>query len=544
MRTHNAITMAAAAAAALALLVAGAAAATGAGAGAGLPTPVADVVGARVAITDKGMNFASQIALPLILAQLKDIKIPDVTFDKDGFTGGISSIDCKNVQIGKLTLKNGATGLALAASGVAVSCTADWNYKLKIWPHVPSGHGSVTISVGGGSSLSATLSISSNGEKYTSLALPACHSGVDVTGLHFSGGLSGDILNLISSLLKSTIESEINSQLCAGVKTALVDDVNPMLAKSPADDVACANLPTTIACDFSLTGANPDLPSPLPLPVPALPVPDATVAATHELLIMLDPTPLNYAMYLVWNAGIMDLIITPDMLPASFPLALNTSSFQLIAPGIYKKYPDMGMQMELNVTKAPTFVDTESGDLNITARTNFGFGVLDPSAGLVPGFTLECPITVGLTVNASVNASTGQQVIHAKSPYIECELGIVSSAVGNVTVDALQQILSYALSGVVVPKINQLLAAGFAVPSLGPVNLTNTEVGFRGPQPSGGSGYLLVATDLKYATPPSPAAAAAVPAALASEVKAWTSVPRLEAALRRLIAGLLQPQQG
>ena len=70
---------------------------------------------------------------------------------------------------------------------------------------------------------------------------------------------------------------------------------------------------------------------------------------------MFDTVPFNYLMSVVWDAGLLDLIITHDMLPSSFPNILNTSNLETIAPGMFKKWPNELVQIEVNVTQAPSF---------------------------------------------------------------------------------------------------------------------------------------------------------------------------------------------
>ena len=104
--------------------------------------PVADCIGIRVAITDKGLKYVSKTAVPILEKSLSSITIPDVTFDQDGFEGAVHSITCKNFLIDTMTLNanaDPAASVALAATNVALSCSASWNYKLKVWPHIPKG---------------------------------------------------------------------------------------------------------------------------------------------------------------------------------------------------------------------------------------------------------------------------------------------------------------------------------------------------------------------------------------------------------------------
>ena len=67
---------------------------------------------------------------------------------------------------------------------------------------------------------------------------------------------------------------------------------------------------------------------------------------------MFDTVPLNYLMS-ERDAGLLDLIITHDMLPSSFPNILNTSNPETIAPGCSRN-GSTRLQIEVNVTQAPS----------------------------------------------------------------------------------------------------------------------------------------------------------------------------------------------
>lgn len=43
----------------------------------------------------------------------------------------------------------------------------------------------------------------------------------------------------------------------------------------------------------------------------------------------------------------------PPKVPQEFPLTLNTSAFKLAIPGLYKAYPNMGMQLQFEGVGAP-----------------------------------------------------------------------------------------------------------------------------------------------------------------------------------------------
>ena len=376
-----------------------------------LSIPVADSIGLRIAITDKGLKYVSSVAVPILQSELSSITVPDVPFSEDGFEGGITSITCKNFDIGALTLTaNAGATVAMAATGVALSCSAHWNYKLKVWPHVPDGAGTVDISIGGGSSFTSTIGISNNTGVFTSLSLPSCTSDVVVSNLHFHGGLSGDILNLFKSIIKKTIQKEVNGQVCSAIKKGIVDTLNPMFAKPPADYLACTVLGKSVVCDVSL-GQQPSPGSGPPIPVPMLPSPDPNAAPTHEILIMMDMTPFNFLMYVIFDAGLLDIVVTSDMIPSGFPQILNTSNFNDIAPGMYKKWPDLGMQLEVNVTQAPNFHVVTPKDainnhtaLSLSMDTDIIFQVLDPTTGLENAFDVHCPFDASVEIDVMKNS--------------------------------------------------------------------------------------------------------------------------------------------
>jgi hypothetical protein len=238
-----------------------------------------------------------------------------------------------------------------------------------------------------------------------------------------------------------------------------------------------------------------------PVPVPMLPVPDPTAAPTHEILIMIDMTPFNYAMYIIWDAGLLDLIVTSDMIPSNFPQILNTSNFDDIAPGMFKKYPNMEMQLEVNVTKAPSFqvITPVKGSthtaLAINMPTDIIFQVLDPNTGLENAFDVHCPFEASVAIDVTTNTASKQQSINGSLTSLDCTLSLVNTNVGNVSVTQLQGLVSL-VTALVEPIVNKKLAnMSIPIPSLGSVNLTNSEIAFIEE-----GQYLLVASDVVLKT--------------------------------------------
>ena len=102
--------------------------------------PSADYVGVRLFLTEKGFGYLEEVAKELFVHDLQKITIPDMTFDKDGFKGSLTSMKCTNAALNDLSLKATAGSLEMNADGLGVKCSGKWKYELKSWPHIPKGH--------------------------------------------------------------------------------------------------------------------------------------------------------------------------------------------------------------------------------------------------------------------------------------------------------------------------------------------------------------------------------------------------------------------
>ena len=140
---------------------------------------------------------------------------------------------CTNAVLNDLDLKATAGSIEMNADGLGVKCTGKWKYELKSWPHLPKGHGSVDVSVGGKSSLLAQIDISNNNENNTVVKPGNCKTSVDITNLHFSGGISGAILNLLKKTRESNVEKALDSTVCKTLGDAVSHELQPMFQKPP-----------------------------------------------------------------------------------------------------------------------------------------------------------------------------------------------------------------------------------------------------------------------------------------------------------------------
>ena len=188
------------------------------------------------------------------------------------------------------------------------------------------------------------------------------------------------------------------------------------------------------------------------------------------------------------------------LLSARMRQKLNTSFFQDLAPGLAQKYPNMAMQIEIDADSRPllTTAKTDNGDevaLKATLPLRMFFQVNQGSEGNVNAFDVSCPVE--FSAAPSIKAEDGgKQRIVADAVDLTCTLDMGNTTVGEVDVASLQGLVSFGVSGLLVPKLQQLLGAGFELPSkLGPISLENSTL-FAENKDS--NDVLAFATNIKY----------------------------------------------
>lgn len=150
--------------------------------------------------------------------------------------------------------------------------------------------------------------------------------------------------------------------------------------------------------------------------------------------------------------------------------ALNTNTFNVFAPDMYKAHPDKPLGITTNITTPPT-LDFSAGKSIVKAQASFAFFVQD--GGRLPAFTLTCPLGIEATVTVDA-----QQTFHISFGYDGCPLALAHSEMGVVHPSLLGALVNSVVSLVLVPLANAVVKDGGSLPPglFGPLALTNSEV--------------------------------------------------------------------
>jgi hypothetical protein len=118
-----------------------------------------------------------------------------------------------------------AIHLQLHASGISLTCSAKYRYKLSFWPYYPRGGGDVKLSVGGTSQLKAKMKLhglhDSTGTEPVTMEMltDTCEGHVDVVdpSVKFSSSLTSGLLNQFKGHVSGLVEKFAQPQLCSAV---------------------------------------------------------------------------------------------------------------------------------------------------------------------------------------------------------------------------------------------------------------------------------------------------------------------------------------
>lgn len=193
-------------------------------------------------------------------------------------------------------------------------------------------------------------------------------------------------------------------------------------------------------------------------------------AADHYVQLGISTYFFETLAWVYQQAGQLKSIITHSEVPSSVALQLNTSSLSVFAPGLDSKYPNMWCQLDAGVV-APVNVDTSQA---MVAVAPFEIAVQPVTAsGPETAFTVGCNLTVGLALHVEQGSP---QKLAGNFTFLSCPLATVSSKVGSVKVSGLNMLINTIVTETLLPLVNKVLEAGFPMPTMDGLTLTNSEV--------------------------------------------------------------------
>eukprot|EP01102_Stenamoeba_stenopodia_P015173 TRINITY_DN5148_c0_g1_i1.p1 TRINITY_DN5148_c0_g1~~TRINITY_DN5148_c0_g1_i1.p1 ORF type:complete len:214 (-),score=48.23 TRINITY_DN5148_c0_g1_i1:40-681(-) len=209
------------------------------------------------------------------------------------------------------------------------------------------------------------------------------------------------------------------------------------------------------------------------------------IASTQEMVqLLIDDFVFESAGYVYFTENQLQIDILPSDIPKGAPISLNTSSFELIIPALYREYPDYDMEIHLEATSPPSFVSSSDGYASVVDNGTIAVFVIN-STDKIPVFTL------GAEVFCSGNATIGSNNIRGELEYLKANIKLLSTEIGPFSVSVLQFAVDLMIGKGVVPMVNKILETGFPLPTIQGVTFQDPTVGYE-------NGYMVVSTNIVY----------------------------------------------
>lgn len=454
--------------------------------------------GIRFRVTDNGLQYVDSVAIQILEEKVKTAIIPDISGDAGTPIGHISyslkSIHFNSLSITSSTLKTDATvGLQFQIYGASTSLSGNWHYRRDAWPHI-SGGDTFDLEVSGITvTLAAKLGVDSAG--HPSISSAGCSCSVGSVKIHFHGGASW-LYNLFDHYIDGKIKGMLQDKLCAETSDVIDNNAEKALATFPVQKqigkyadinyslVSSPNFTETFA-DYFIKGEFVSAISPEEAPFSPSPLPFDSESDKMAYIWITDYV-VNTAGLVYQDAGVLNKTIIPSMLPPNFSYPLNTNTFKLIIPKLYALYPNRPMKLEAYSTTRPQ-ISTTSAGVSLLIIGQVQCFVLLENGSYVYTFTM------GMNISSLAKAAIKENNITGHVDTVKVEVLLIDSAIGKVTIEMklLQFLLDAFADRIIVAQLNKIAEAGFPLPVVDGIKLTNAEV-------MSGQNYNLVAADVHY----------------------------------------------
>merc|ERR1711907_714676 len=212
-----------------------------------------------------------------------------------------------------------------------------------------------------------------------------------------------------------------------------------------------------------------------PYPPPQqLPAYDKSVGGYCQ--IYLSDYSFNTALYSYWKNGRLSRTVNPANAPAGLKQILKTAALSTVAPAIATKYPNMSVQLVVNLDPDTTQFMSVSAQQGVLASITLIIDVnpITPS-GPVNAFTLSAPMQLNLGLGIAENKGNLSLTSNV-SLMTPITITSKNSTVGTINTDQAAKVVNSVVSSDLVPLLNKALHDGFPFPSIPLISLKNSKL--------------------------------------------------------------------
>nr|XP_027801179.2 lipopolysaccharide-binding protein [Marmota flaviventris] len=418
-------------------------------------------------ITDKGLEYAAREGLVTLQKKLRETKLPDFFGDfriKHVGRGHYEfhSLDIPSCELSGSALKPLAgRGLSLTISDSSVQVQGRWKVRMSFLKM--DGHFNVHVK---GITISVTLLLGSEDSGRPTVTTSSCNSHIRDLDVDISGDLRW-LLKLFHDQIESKFRKMLETKICSMIDKSVTSDLQPYLQTLPV----IAEIDSFAGVDYSLTEApratanmldimfkgeifHLDQRSAVPFLAPAIDVPE-----DHDrmLYFAVSDYVFNTASRVYYQAGYLNFSITDDMIPPDSIIRLTTKSFRAFLPLIGKLYPNMNLELQGALLRAP-LLTFSPGNLSLAPQLGIDAFVLLPNS--LKQFVFRLGVTTNISATLAFNTSKITGLLTPGRVQVELK----ESKLGFFNVEMMEALLNYYIRETLYPKVNDKLAEGFPLP--------------------------------------------------------------------------------
>jgi len=294
------------------------------------------------------------------------------------------------------------------------------------------------------------------------------------------GSIYQFIIDFLTPLIKSSIGSAIQQQIQTNVETkinALLMSVpvRQEISKPIVFDIGLLRDPQFSKTSFRLFEAGDSYDSEKPAPCPSdvcpqFKLPEDSIKRMAQVYVSeFVATSIGYAAF---QAGLIHAEVTPEMVPSSSPIKLNTAALKSVLPPLAAAYPDRPVYLEINAI-APPSVQFDTKGVNARQELNIAISV-DTNVTKVVAVTLKgyyaFPVQVALK-DALLTGAIGQ---------ITGNWTVTSSTIGDLS--TFEPRISFGINfaaSIGVTAVNGKLSAGISIPTVSGLDFVDPQITFN-----------------------------------------------------------------
>ncbi|KAG0582311.1 hypothetical protein KC19_3G050700 [Ceratodon purpureus] len=452
------------------------------------------VAGIMVTISESGLNYAKEVLVNEILAEITPLLLPDIKAHVTSPIGRvdmrISHIELSGANVSYSDVDLGKTGITVFAGDIHARIRLHWYYEYTATyvPFPVNDGGWADINVNGMQAGVTFTLVAHNGT--LRLTVVECGTYIDDLDIELQGGASWLyqlFVNAFDEEIRAVIEAAISKRVL--ISAEQLDNYLEALPRFlPIDDVSAIDVtivqdplvsPTFLSVgvrgEFTSLGNSSNFTFPDHGLQPGLFCSDSSKMVT----IALCDYVINSAANVYYEAGFLEWLV--DELPQES--WLNTHFWRWLIPQLYKKYPNMDMALAFACSGPPTVqLQTDGVTANAAAELNL---LVKTDGKSLP---VAC-ISLALSMDAIVNVVSNN--ITAEATLNNLNLALKWSDIGNFPVNLLQPTLRTVISRVILPILNKRLEKGFPLPVLPAVDLENPDIRYE-------EGYIFICSNVYY----------------------------------------------